>query len=94
MYFQTLNRMMVIIAQSLSAAQPGTFSNPSAYNSMFTGPLEGLKIIFQTAATATKEAMYGKKITVRKKLRAFMPWFRITARNKLASRVSGTVPAV
>jgi hypothetical protein len=30
---------------------------------MLTGPFEGLKIIFQTAATATNDAMYGKKLT-------------------------------
>ena len=59
MFFHTLNRMTVIMAVSLPAAQRGRFSTATPKNwfrIMLMGPMEGLKIMFQTAATATSEA--------------------------------------
>ena len=48
--------------------------------------------MFQTAATATSEATYGKNETVRKKLRHLTFWFSSMARPRLQTSVSGTVP--
>ena len=59
MFFHTLNRMTVSMAVSLPAAQRGRFSTATPKNwfrSMLMGPMEGLKIMFHTAATATSEA--------------------------------------
>ena len=56
MFFHTLNRMTVIMAVSFPAAQRGRFSTPREDSSMFTGPMLGLKIMFHTAATATRDA--------------------------------------
>ena len=59
MFFHTLNRMTVIMAVSLPAAQRGRFSTATPKNwfrIMLMGPMEGLKIMFHTAATATSEA--------------------------------------
>ena len=56
MFFHTLNRMTVSMAVSLPAAQRGRFSTPRAASSELTGPMAGLKIMFQTAATATRDA--------------------------------------
>ena len=44
------------MAVSLPAAQRGRFSTPSADSRELMGPMAGLKIMFQTAATATSEA--------------------------------------
>ena len=59
MFFHTLNRMTVSMAVSLPAAQRGRFSTATPKNwfrIILMGPMEGLKIIFHTAATATSEA--------------------------------------
>ena len=84
--------MTVSIAVSLPAAHLGRFSTPRPARIWLTGPIEGLKIMFQTAATATSEATYGKNETVRKKLRHLTFWFSSMARPRLQTSVSGTVP--
>ena len=56
MFFHTLNKMTVNMAVSLPAAHLGRFSTPRDARIWLTGPIEGLKIMFHTAATATSEA--------------------------------------
>ena len=48
--------------------------------------------MFQTTATATSEATYGKKNVVRKKFRPRSGWLRSIASPSAASMVSGTLP--
>ena len=82
MLLHTLNKITVIIAQFLSADHLGRFSMPNADKSIFTGPMLGLNSIFQTEATATIEATYGKNDRVRKKLRPRIFAFSTIARSK------------
>ncbi|GAA0755656.1 hypothetical protein GCM10008907_16480 [Clostridium sartagoforme] len=64
---------------------------PKDIRKLLTTPIDGLKIIFQTTATATRDATYGKKNTVLKKFRPNIFLFSNIAIPNDATKVNGTV---
>ena len=90
MFLQIFTIISAGITQVLLAVHPGGLETPSALRIELTGPMSRNRE-FQTVATATVDATYGKKMAQRKIPFPFNFWFNKIARPRDAHMEKNTV---